>query len=97
MITLGEAPSGPEFIASLTRAMRMFALDSAGKSDDDEIHSKLESYIKKIEPSIREALGAAPASLCLEAFRGGVLGHRLAIIKAAASGSLTEFIDVLKL
>lgn len=83
-----------KFNQSLTMAMRLFALDSAGKPDH-EVQPRLESFIKRIEPSVIKAVGAKQAAKYLDVFRRGVMGHKRDI-EAASRGSLSEYLEVLR-
>lgn len=84
----------PAWAASFIDAARMIALASAGRKSDDEIRPDVERIISKVEADIIEAVGADKAAIILDGFRGAVFGHKHQI-EAAASGSLSEYLNVL--
>jgi hypothetical protein len=75
MITLGEAPGGAEFIASLAEAVKALSLLYAG-SPDGTASASLDAYIKRIQAGIVEAVGATKAPILLNAFRAAVMGRK---------------------
>jgi hypothetical protein len=83
-MTLGEAPGGAKFIASLIEAIKNFALLYAA-TDDERARLHLETYISAIEPGIVEAVGAAKAPIILDGVRRAVFTRKREIEAAGAS------------
>jgi hypothetical protein len=88
-----DTPIG-RFNQSLAKAMRIAALNFAGKPDD-KVQPRLESFIKRIEPHIIKAVGAKQAAKYLDVFYRGVMGHKHEI-EAAGARSLSAFLEVLR-
>jgi len=86
----------PAWAESFINGARILALASAGRKSDDEVRPDLERIIGMVEADMVEAVGATRAATILDGFRGAVFGHKHQI-EAASRGSLTEFIDVLRL
>ncbi len=80
---------------AIANAMRMLALTYANTPNDKAI-PHLEASLRRIEPGIVEAVGTDNALIFLEIFRRGVMGHKHDIEAAAASGSLSQFLDALR-
>jgi hypothetical protein len=87
----------PAWAESFINAARMIALASAGKKSDAEVRPDVERIIGMVEADMIEAVGADKAAIILDGFRGAVYGHKAAVEKAAASGSLSEFLEVVSL
>jgi hypothetical protein len=83
----------PVWIEDLIRSARMLALDFAGKPDE-EVRLDLEGIIGNIEADIVGEIGAKQAATLLDIFRRAVMGHKHDIENAGASGSLSEFLEV---
>ena len=72
---LKDAPGGTEFIERLIEATKVLSLAYAG-TPDERARPHLEAYIRSIEASIIEAVGAGTAPVILNAFRGAVMGRK---------------------
>jgi hypothetical protein len=83
----------PVWIEDLIRSARMLALDFAGKPDE-EVRTDLEGIIGRFEADVIAEIGARHATAMLDIFRRAVMGHKHDIENAGASGSLSEFLEV---
>jgi hypothetical protein len=83
----------PVWVEDLIRSARMLALDFAGKPDE-EVRLDLEGVIGRVEADVIAEIGARHATEMLDIFRRGVMGHKHDIENAGASGSLSQFLEV---
>ena len=61
--------------ASMMEAIKNLSLLYAG-TPDDKASASLRSYIDKVRPSLREAVGAGAAEDILETFASAVMGRK---------------------
>jgi len=75
MMTLGNAPGGPEFVNTLIEAIKVLSL-LYSNTPDSRAEPHLESFLTRIEPYLVEAVGAGNAAVILDGLRRAVMTRK---------------------